>query len=177
MDIKYTLMNDVITSCENEYNDKIGLFNQLDNKAQQIVGFSGIFLGFLITIIDNEKFIILIQTYKWNIYLFSLLIILLLTAIIICLHTMKITDTDERPTIDKLKREYLNLIKMKSDELTIDNISNILNRKLDYWRITLASIDKVNKNKAKLILYAQLLFGVSIFILGIFILLLIYYFI
>ena len=84
-EINYVRIFDLVkyfeNSCQLEYNDLMRIFTQMDNKAQQVVTFSGVMLGFIVTFgkVDNLSYLRTISV--WGIVFCIFVIILLMCSI------------------------------------------------------------------------------------------------
>ena len=166
MSKKEELYENVLKSCEDEYKDKIGAFNQLDVKAQQVAGFSGVLLGVLISFCKKEVLEFL-SSISFFCILFSILsIALLLVAISLSIYSMKIIKIIGMPTYEEIEREFNDLCDLNEDEFKVEYYYLFISSKIKMWKETFISISEANDKKAKNVFLSQIMCGSGLILLG-----------
>ncbi len=166
MSAKEKMYENVLKLCLEEYSDKINIFNSLDSKAQQVIAFSGVLLGFLISFCKKETLEFLNEVNPFSIILCIVSISLLLGAISLSILSMRIIKLIGMPTYEEIKMEYLDLKEINEKDYKADNYYIFINNRIELWESTLKNIFTINKKKAKKVFLAQILCGCGLITLG-----------
>jgi len=163
---KEKLLENVIKACEEEYKDKISIFNQLDAKAQQVAAFSSVLLGFLLSFCKKDYIEFLSSISLWCIIICIVSIILFLLSISLSIFSMRIIKTLGLPTFSDIRREYNDLINLKNKDYNDEYYLVFLKLKIDLFDKTFDDLFKADEKKAKFIFTSQILCGIGLIFLG-----------
>jgi hypothetical protein len=166
MGVKNKIYDNVLKTCEDEYNDKIAIFNQLDSKAQQIAGFSGVLLGVLISFCKLEMLKFLGDISIWCLMLCLLSVVLLMVAIGFAIFSMKITKVIGRPAFNDIKTEFDDLCRVGDSNLKDEHYLNFISSQIRLWEASFESLFVTNERKAKCVHLAQIICGCGLLLLG-----------
>jgi len=167
MSIKEKIQEHVLKACEEEYKDKLDVFNHLDIKAQQLAGFAGVLLGVLITFCKRDVLNYLSSISLISIWGYMIAIVLLLISIILSIYSMRLIKIFGMPTFAEFETEIDDLLKLNEADLNEENYLNLVDGKIRTWKRTFISIEDANKKKARFVFTTQIVFATGLFMLGI----------
>jgi len=163
---KEKLFENILKACEEEYKDKIGIFNQLDTKAQQVTAFSGILLGFIVSFCQKDNLDLISNINIWCMVLFIIVIISLLLSISLSIYSMRTIKIIGMPTFSEIKMVYDDLCELTDNEYGEENYNIFLREKISSWESTFDSLSYANRKKAKYVFLSQFFCGFGLILLG-----------
>jgi len=167
MSIKEKIQEHVLKACEEEYKDKLDVFNHLDSKAQQLAGFAGVLLGILITFCKKEVLDYLSSISLMSIWGYMIAIVLLLISIGLSIYSMRLIKIFGMPVFAEFETEIGDLLKLNETDLNGENYLNLINGKIERWKKTFISIEDANRKKGRFVFITQIVFALGLFMLGI----------
>lgn len=151
-----TMLNFVIC----EYDHRLKLFDRLDNKAQQIAGFSGVLLGLIANLSKEETIEFIYDKSPFCIFLLLTCSLALVCSFSLSIYCLLVSEFTDRPSFLILKNDFHEVVRdssllkdLKYDETTL-------------WEKSLISLKSQIDQKARNVKMAQKSFGIALFSLG-----------
>ncbi|TLX74593.1 hypothetical protein E9993_11765 [Labilibacter sediminis] len=156
-----------LSECKNEYENHMSGFNLLDNKAYQVLGFSGLLLGLSVSFLQQETLDFIMQTRHSLLYLIIFSILMLLLSIITGIVSVRIIKIKGVPSHHRSTEEYEDLKPISDDKFDIELYQNFISNKIRRWIISIENIKEANKRKAQKVFLSQLFCSMGLIIFGV----------
>lgn len=154
---KKELLCDALDSYKKEYRELVETWQNLDGKAQGVISVSGIFvagmLAFIRALLQSVAFL--------EQCLLTVSACLLVFSIILALSVQRLRAVSKSPQGELFESLVNDLVEFDDDQRS-QLISGYLRDQIKLWREVNCDVHDVNENKAKKLLWAQVLLVLAI---------------